>query len=59
MKTNKDNDVTEHIGLVYTDIKTKFSGISYRMRSVMKTRKGNNVTNCTSMFYVKNDTKLS
>ena len=38
--------------------KSNYRDLSNRVQSVMKTRQDNNMTNCTSVIYVEDETKL-
>ena len=58
MKTSEDNDVTDHIGLVYTKNDTKLSGPIGLSVVCDETRQDNDVTDCTGAVYAKNETEL-
>ena len=48
--------MTDSIGLIYTEIETK---LSYRVWSMMKIRKDNDMTNLTDTSYTKRENELS
>lgn len=60
IKTRKDNNVTDHIGMVYVETKIELSGLIWAGGFVMKTKKNNDVINRISVVYTKkNDSELS
>lgn len=60
MKTNKDNDVTNCIGLAYFETEIKLSGpIKLGVVYGEKTRHDNDMTDYISAVYIKSDIGLS
>lgn len=57
MKSSKDNNMIEHIGLIYIEI--ELLGIIDRVRSMMKIWKSNDVIDRASVLYIDKNTKLS
>ena len=58
-KTRQDNDVTNHIGLVYTKNDTKLLG-PIKLGAVSdKTRQDHDVTNLPCAVYTKNEIAFS
>ena len=57
-KTRKDNDVINRTGLLYAKNKIKLLCRFDGLRSMMKTRQGNNVTDHIIVVYDKIGTKL-
>ena len=51
--------MTDCIVLVNAKMKLNYRDLSDSVRSVMKTKHDNDLTDCTSAFYFENDTELS
>ena len=58
MKTRQDNDVTDRISLVYTELKLNCQDLFDRVWSMMKTRADNEVTDRTCAVYGENTNEL-
>ena len=59
MKTRQDNDMTNHIGAVYTKNEIEWLlQINQLGAVVMKTRQDNDVTEQTGSIYAENNIKL-
>lgn len=58
-KTKQDNDMTDRIGLSILKLKLNYQDLLEWVRSMMKTILDNNMIDCTSMVYTKNDIELS
>ena len=58
MKTRQDNDVIDHIGMVYVFMILNFHDQSHQMLTLMKTKQDNYVIDCIDAVYVENETQL-
>lgn len=58
-KPRLDNDVTDHIGLVYVENDTELSGLIGPSAVCDKTRQNNSVKDLLCGVYAENETKLS
>ena len=59
MKSRQDNDLTHCMDVVYAENYIELLGLSNRVRSMMKSKLNNDVTNLTITIYVEKETKLS
>lgn len=51
--------MTNYIGVVYAKIEIELLGAIWSVRSMMKTKQDNNMTDCIGMVYIEIETKLS
>lgn len=58
MKTRQNNDAIDHTGAVYVEIGTEQSWAIGQNAIIMKIRQENDVNDCTSEVYDKNDIGL-
>lgn len=58
-KTSKNNDVTDHIGVVYTENYIELSGSTKPSTVYTKTRQDNNLTDLIDTVYAKKEIELS
>ena len=58
MKTRQNNDVTDRISLVYTELKLNCQNLFDRVWSMTKTRADNKVTDRTCAVYSENNNEL-
>ena len=59
MKIKKDNNVTNHIGLLYTEKKSNYHERFDRVWSTMKSKQENNVIDCIGVIFIEIETELS
>lgn len=59
MKSRQDNDLTHCMDVVYAKNNIELLGLSNRVRSMMKSKLNNDVTDLTITIYVEKETKLS
>lgn len=58
MKTSQGNDMTDHIGLVYTENDIKLSGPIQTSAVYEESKKGNVLTDCACIVCTKNETTM-
>lgn len=58
MKTRHNNNMTDHISMIYIKMKMSYHDRFDLETSVMKTRQTNNVIERTSVVYNENDIEL-
>ena len=59
MKSRQDNDLTHCMDVVYAENYIELLRLSNRVRSMMKSKLNNDVTDLTITIYVEKETKLS
>lgn len=59
MKSKQDNDLTHCMDVVYTKNYIELLGLSNRVRSMMKSKLNNDVTDLTITIYIEKETNLS
>ena len=56
MKTKQDNDMIDHIGLVYIKNNIELSGLIILGTVYEESKEDNDVTNCASAIYTEKET---